>query len=160
MGCFRQQEMVSEGAPPATLGRWLVRPASPTSSRDLRFGLHWTLEKCEEIKLGVEVGTPPRSTAPRAPLLFRHVQFHVRSRFLKNRDGFCNAWVPEALPLTLGVGGGCRIFVGGGGELAFPPAGKAGSGGRNWMFSASSTAIHWSLWAQPEPSWASAFLFV
>lgn len=78
-----------------------------------------SLEKCEEIKMGVEVGTPPRSTAPRAPLLFRHVQFHVRSRFLKNRDGFCNACVPEALPLTLGVGGGCRgIFVEGGSWLS------------------------------------------
>lgn len=84
-----------------------------------------SLEKCEEIKLGVEVGTPPRSTAPRAPLLFRHVQFHVRSRFLKNRDGSCNAWVPEALPLTLGVGVVVhRAYLLRGG-VGFPTCGKS-----------------------------------
>lgn len=70
--------MVSEDASPASLvGVWSGLPPSRLPERAK---VRPSLETCEEVKLGVEVGTTPRATAPRAPLLCS-VQLHVRSLF-------------------------------------------------------------------------------
>lgn len=118
------QETVSEGALPAT--HWLDGCSGLPAPDLLERAEGWSsLEKCEEVKLGVKVVPAPQIhfTQSTPPFLSCIPVSCEKSVFLKT--GSSNAWVPEVLPSTLCMGAVVHrayLFTG---EIAILSVGKA-----------------------------------